>query len=780
VHPSLLKLSVATLLLFFSAVPTLFSQQGAPVPVPPAPAPPATTLLSVCPDLELYPPVGSKAENSRPTLSDFWQQDYPILIYDARTQDRYWLEPPTSKKDWKKDDGSPVLTKLDRVFTPVTYTIEKPIIAVCGLHFGQTATPTFVSTPVPSGDQIDDGTAPAAAPAPAAPKTGDLSEMEAVRTTKATTCNTLNTHYDKTKSDLDEFKKVYLTFRTLIASSGAVVLNDDLFSSQSILDQIDKAYHDITAAHQAKNSSIDLASFEEYSKDVQPQSQRLTAAVNGYNAAVANKRFSTENTAVTNALATLAKDSSLLQTDLAALPNGETCGSEVQSFENKLSSRIDTTTDALQSIEAAQENLQLAQFHLVRNMHLLNVWYQESQVSFLFPLKPAAGNALLQVSFSVTDPPATALYKVIEVSDLKPPPPSPAKPTTVTIDKTDPKKVTVTVNNASTPAAVTINADTDGDSSVRVQVPGASATQAPATNNTNAPSGKSSDNITTGGNAGPAASITTTTVGKPSGNTPTAGGAAPSTMPFIQTSKSSFMERHRWFNFAVTGGFLGVRFTNATYSALTLPVTTITTTITSTSTSSAPTITVVGPTTTTANYAYATSNGPIQEAAVAGITWYLFGHDSYPVTRLRRMGPFLSNYADHKTLPKFGAFIGTSVNTLGTFTIGPSFDLVPGVQLYSGVVLQSRTRVTAGIVSCTAAGSAVSTTSTTNSATSSTGVTTTQTVTTQTTTGCANANATVLSNTTVPTDSTLKPAWGFGFLLNSDLLKYLPFGKSGS
>jgi hypothetical protein len=237
------------------------------------------------------------------------------------------------------------------------------------------------------------------------------------------------------------------------------------------------------------------------------------------------------------------------------------------------------------------------------------------------------------------------------------------------------------------------------------------------------------------------------------------------------------MERHRWVNFAVTGGFLGVRFTNATYSALTLPVTTVTTTITTTSTSSAPTITVTGPTTTSANYAYGTSNGPIQQAAVAGLTWYPFGHDTYPVTRLRRAGPFLSSYADHKILPGFGFFVGTSVSSLGTFTIGPSYDVVPGVQLYSGVVLQNRNRLAAGIIPCTATGTVVSATSATNTVTSPTGVTTTSTVTTQTTSGCANTNATVLSNTTVPSNTELKPAWGFGILLNSGLLKYLNIVK---
>jgi len=50
-------------------------------------------------------------------------------------------------------------------------------------------------------------------------------------------------------------------------------------------------------------------------------------------------------------------------------------------------------------------------------------------------------------------------------------------------------------------------------------------------------------------------------------------------------------------------------------------------------------------------------------------------------------------------------------------------------------------------------------------------------VTTQTTSNCANSNATILSNTTVPENSTLKPAWGFGILFNSALLKSLNIVK---
>jgi hypothetical protein len=238
------------------------------------------------------------------------------------------------------------------------------------------------------------------------------------------------------------------------------------------------------------------------------------------------------------------------------------------------------------------------------------------------------------------------------------------------------------------------------------------------------------------------------------------------------------MERHRWANFAISGGFLGVRFTNTTYSALTLPVTAVTTTVTTTSVPTTPPIVTIGtPVVSSATYAFGTVNGPIQSTATAGITWYLFGHDTYPTTKLGKLGPFLSSYSYSRTQERFGLFIGTSVSSLGNFSLGPSFDIVPGLQLYSGVVLENRSTLGGGIIPCTAAAPVVATTSSTASQTSPGGITTTTTVTTQTTTNCANTSATVFSNTTIPSNSALKPAWGFGILLNNALWKNFTKGS---
>ena len=110
--------------------------------------------------------------------------------------------------------------------------------------------------------------------------------------------------------------------------------------------------------------------------------------------------------------------------------------------------------------------------------------------------------------------------------------------------------------------------------------------------------------------------VTAAPTGKSAANAP-AGGNAPA--PTALTPNSNLMERHRWANFAITGGFLGVRFTNTTYSALTLPVTAVTTTVTTTSVpTTPPTVTIGTPVVSSATYAFGTVNGPIQSTATAG------------------------------------------------------------------------------------------------------------------------------------------------------------------
>src|ERR1700733_11597674 len=742
-------------------------------PEPDTSVPPPGTLEYVCPDLHLYPAKpakGVKLGNSRPILTKDWQQDYPVLIYEATSQKRYWLEPPV-KEPGKKKARSPyiALTEIDSVFTPATFTTEKVLIAVCGLKFGQTATTSQINITVPDAIVIEGAPAPGGPGGPGGveklgedPQTlfDDLS-VTPPKNEAGGSCTQFSKDYNKAVEDINTLKQKYHALLLFAASSGLLPVTGDLFSSKKMMTGIKDEGLKIECAAAQDASRTDAASYQRNSLIVQRRSERLTAVVQAYNSAV------TTIQAFANAGDSLVKDQNNLSNDETKV-HSETCGiTNLGDLQGTLKEGKKRADSVISSIESVQGELQTAETGIIHNFTQLNEWSQKSSVSALGILGPVAANTLLQLSFTVSDPPPPASYKVVQVSDLKNSDPDKPKPaTTITIDKSVANKIVISVTGTSSPAAVTVTTDSNGNPSATVQVPGTSSAPTgnaqpagtpapqPPTNNLNvtaAPSGKSAANAPPGGNA-PA--------------------------PTALTANSNLQERHRWANFAVSGGFLGIRFTNTTYSALTLPVTAVTTTVTTTSVpTTPPTVNIGTPVVSSATYAFATVNGPIQSTATAGITWYLFGHDTYPTTKLGKLGPLLSSYSYRRTQERFGFFIGTSVSSLGNFTLGPSFDIVPGLQLYSGVVLENRSTLGAGFIPCTATAPVVATTSSTASQTSPGGITTTTTVTTQTTTNCANTNATVFSNTTIPSNSVLKPAWGFGIILNNALWKTFTKGS---
>jgi len=743
---------------------TQAARSSRPAPAASSPRPARVTLSSVCPDLHLYPAKGVKLGNSRPIPTEFWQQDYPVLIYEATSQKRYWLEPPVKKKAWTAD---PALTAIDSIFTPSTFTTEKVLIAVCGLKFGQTVTTSQINVTVPDAIVIEGAPAPAAtggenalvAPVSTDPQTlfENLPVFTEILDNKVSgSCTQFVKDYNTATRVIDTLKQKYHTILLLAASSGLLPVTDDLFSSKKMKSKIEEDGKEIKAAAEEANSSADAASYQGLSLIVQRRSERLTAVVQAYNSAV------TTIEAFNQARNAVVENQNQLNKDKQIIPDPTTCGiTTLESLQSALTDGKHIADGVISSIKSIQGELQTDETDIINNFSQLNAWSRKSSVSRLGILSPVTANTLLQLSFTVSDPPPLASYKVVQVSDLNNSGSGQSKPaTTITINKSEADKIEISVAGASSAAAVAVTTDGNGNPSATVQIPGISS--APTSNAQ--PSGTPAPQPPTAN-----LNVTAAPTGKSAVNAPAGGNTS---SPTALTPNSNLMERHRWANFAISGGFLGVRFTNTTYSALTLPVTTVTTTVTTTSVpTTPPTVTISAPVVSSANYAFGTVNGPIQSTATAGITWYLFGHDTYPTTKLGKLGPFLSSYGYSRPLERFGFFIGTSVNSLGNFTLGPSFDIVPGLQLYSGVVLENRNTLGSSIIPCTAEAPVVATTSSTASQTSSGGITTTTTVTTQTTTNCANTNATVFSNTAIPSNSVLKPAWGFGIILNNALWK---------
>jgi len=242
------------------------------------------------------------------------------------------------------------------------------------------------------------------------------------------------------------------------------------------------------------------------------------------------------------------------------------------------------------------------------------------------------------------------------------------------------------------------------------------------------------------------------------------------------------VERHHRIRFSAGGGMLLTYATPTSYSIMSAPTTVTTTTSTTTTTTSSTgttTTTTATPvvTNSTTEYVLGTKGDSPQLNGVAGVTFYPFGHDTFPVGGRR----FTANYAFYRPYQDIGLFVGTSVSSLGNFTVAPAFELYPGIQIFGGPTWWSKATLQPNITACSGYGTSPSfqylPTQTTTSTSTTTGsspstTTTTTTVSVTATSGCANGDkATILAGSAVPTQNSLQRSWGFGFVFNTNLFK---------
>ncbi len=258
------------------------------------------------------------------------------------------------------------------------------------------------------------------------------------------------------------------------------------------------------------------------------------------------------------------------------------------------------------------------------------------------------------------------------------------------------------------------------------------------------------------------------------------------------TVATVLLERHKIIHFSAGGGILTVNAPSNAYSVISVPTvitttnTASTTTLTNgvnTGTNSSTTVSTVSG---TASYVLSQKQSNQQYSGIAGLTWYPFGHDTYPVTNQHGLTLTQSAYSPKGS---FGIFVGTSVSSFGNFTAAPSYEFFPGVQVFAGLTLRSKTTLSQGITACTGYGtgpsfsSAPSSTNTSQTSTTASGTTTTTTTTTITTTsttsGCSNGDkVSLFSGTTAPTQTATTPAFSFGLVFNTNLIKaFSGFGK---
>ncbi len=737
------------------------------------------TIASVCPDdPETF--VSNTATTTkdvrirRPVFRSAWQKNYPTLLYDAAQGRRYWVE--------YKNDGA-VLLPLTTAFAPVTYTSEKILVRVCGLHFHSQVTAAAVTQAVPDGGpQIQD-----------VPVTLTPTALQDLTKEMATADEKLSEHIDlgllspsrpptvqdpcaelkqrmREASEADhDFKNALVDMQRIATAIHAGFVDRAAFSYQSLEDRTREVLASQKVILRSGSRYTDLTTFETSLVNTTGNLKQLNDAVNSYNAGITSKSFKDGWTKLTKAFATanaVYTELARVEADLRAKSDHNTdarrCLIEMQTdWVPVLKIDLDQFGELRTSYVTPYEHFAAAEINLIQSFDALNRWYAGSSISVTRYLDPVANNSLTQIAISVSDPWTpleTPGFVAVQELKVNNPDSGPQKPATVAVTDASGHTSTVSIqageapNNPSAKVDIVLAPQTAAKPQVTTNV------EPSITVSIVAPLGKKAAASDKPADTASAASTADTGV------------KSKQSIP----DTSTFLERHRWINFVPTGGLLVSRFTQQTYNTETLPISTITTiTVVSNPTSTPPGVTIT-PGAGTATYAYGSSNGAFQQTAVAGFTWYPLGRDTYPIFGFSRGGhPSAAIYAQHEFLSRTGLFLGTSVTSLGTFTTGPSFEMYPGIQLFAGVALQQRNYLAQNIVLCSTLGPSVSTTSNTSTATSGTGVTTTTTATVQTNGGCASPNVTVLTGSTVPTSTELKPAFSFGIMLNTNLIKTL-------
>jgi hypothetical protein len=736
----------------------------------------STTAEIPCPDEEqLYPNEDNLSASFRKSFSQKGTKDYPEFIFNAITGRRYWLEANLL---------SP--REITSVFAPSTFTTEKILIRVCGLHFSSKPSIAALTQAVPEGGpQVDNAIQ---TPAPNNPATMQTSIAQALvglnmgiaklfepsdqpHTIGQDVCKQLKDEEAIAQTGLDKYEQVrsllmpalnkldprWLPGQNRFFAELSSQIRYELSTQRKILDT-NGPYSDVLAFRKSRDRS-------------HLQDQALSRLLRLYSATVSDKKFMANWESLKVTIVDLSGTlKSYRETQNAAKTANPTCTKSAVSavIVEQLSDTVDEGVAIVTDLSEGVRTLVVEQRNIADEDVNLNKWYAGSAVSVYLYLDPVSSNSLTEITFNVSDPwkpLVTPDFVAVALPEKDANPALPQKAETVTITTPDGKATTIEVQPPDTATSSTIDLKVTptqtSSAGGPIPRPSVSIQIVPPLGSGKGDKTKNAASNTTS----PGADAT-------SQNNPASidASAADGNIPLA----THFFERHRFLNFTASGGLLVTRFTQQNYAVQAFPTSIVTTTTTVTSPTSTPPAVTVIPSTGSLSYANATRVGPLQQSAVVGFTWYPFGRDTYPLVTIRSNGtPHASTFAAKRMPSRFGLFVGTSVSSVGPFAIGPTFDIVAGMQLLGGVTLQQRNYLADSIVPCSGQGSNTTTATSTSSSTSPTGVTTTTTVQVQTMGGCVNPQATILSGTTVPINQSLKPAFGFGILLNSALFKTL-------
>jgi hypothetical protein len=733
---------------------------------PPSVRIPTPAIPSCRPDTYFEPP--GSTPGVRPTYTTYWQKDYLWLIYDAQSGEMSWWEYP------RKSAGPAWLPfSSPTSFTPVTFTTEKIMVLVCNAHFGSTASivPETQAVPEAIPQSLFAAEVAPPTPPPSPIKTSEVAGLGAVgpifALDQGTACHDdpeVEKQFVDAKHVLEQLQEAIANYKNDFNHPPPPEFIEAIRHLQTLVASAtsdeDAVRNDPTARQTTR--------FNAALKEVRDAAVLLPALIKGAEseASLTKPRL--------DAIRKIADTLNAKTADLNA-SNTHPCNlllqDDIKSFnaavEKIKKDPLDTAfTNALKQ---AQDIVESLNSDIVLLEIKLNEDHDNSSIAILKYLPPVTANSVTQVSIAVTDPwvpfPYTEIRKTGASGDKK------ANATTITIDSTDKSKTVVTV----TPPPESSSAE------VATSITALPAAPSPAT---------------------PPVSIQVATSPPPAQDKKATTAPAKPAAPASAPSASALIERHRIVNFVPSGGFLYAAIPSRSYQLETFPnLTTVTTTNSATTTitggsipptmpvqsTSAPTVTVVS-TPSTSTYVYQSQNDKYQIAAVLGVNWYFFGHDSFSVTKShpKLLQPSIQTYARQRWYSQLGLFMGTSINTLGDFVIAPTYEWPQGVDVFAGFVLGSKTSLKTGVIPCTNPTSL--TTSNTAPASTATSTTTgsdgtiittvvTTTVSTAITNGCSTPNATIVSGTVTPTTTTTVPAFGFGILVNSNIFKNFGLGK---
>jgi hypothetical protein len=450
----------------------------------------------------------------------------------------------------------------------------------------------------------------------------------------------------------------------------------------------------------------------------------------------------------------------------------------------EISAANDTVGDSVQGMQSAladsDETIRELDYLYDRIRHLyslLNFDYKLSNTKEKHMVDFSTGNALITEQISVADnwtPFADPTFVALPATGPGSAPATKADPGAVNKSTTPPVTAAATIGTGAAATNLTLTAP-----SVSSAANAGATAPAPATGDT------------------PMTALTpapqTTAVASKASTTKTQGSdtAVVQSGQILSFDAQPSLWRKLLVHFVATGGAFAAHEPTESYTAQQLPTTVITTvisTVTTTPTSGTPTTSTTNESTTTTgteNLPFRSDDTKWHTGAVVGITWFPAAMDTYSYGPRSewRYDSFRENFAH--SFRNLGFFLGSTVNTSGTFTFGPAYQVSPGIEVLVGGTLLSSDSLDSGASSCHGLGSALTSNTAPPSTVNDTAVdptsgteTSTMTTTTVTTeTHCINADATVLSDTNVPKQTDTRVGFSFGILLNSNLFKAFGWTK---